>query len=135
MAAETRAVRSGPSLHSLAVRSRTSILRIALRSQGGHGNGTVATRPIADLEAMPTGWTSSCSAPAFIMRPCSSRRSWGKKRVIYAEGEDERVLRAAQAVVEEGIAPSHPGRPPQRARNPHFSGSALSIRPASILTS
>ena len=36
------------------------------------------------------------------------------KRVVYAEGEDERVLRAAQVAVDEGIAAPDPDRPARR---------------------
>ena len=48
----------------------------------------------------------------FIMKPLFSQAKANPKRVIYAEGEDERVLRAVQVIVEEGIAkPILIGRP------------------------
>ena len=48
----------------------------------------------------------------FIMKPLMQAAKANPKRVIYAEGEDERVLRAVQTIVEEGIAkPILIGRP------------------------
>jgi malate dehydrogenase (oxaloacetate-decarboxylating)(NADP+) len=48
----------------------------------------------------------------FVMKPCSTKARPNPKRVIYAEGEDERVLRAARSVLEEGIGqPILIGRP------------------------
>ena len=48
----------------------------------------------------------------FIMKPLFAQAKADPKRVIYAEGEDERVLRAVQVVVEEGLAqPILIGRP------------------------
>ncbi len=40
----------------------------------------------------------------FIMKPLMAAAKADPKRVIYSDGEDERVLRAVQIVVEEGIA-------------------------------
>ncbi len=51
------------------------------------------------------------------------------KRVIYAEGEDERVLRAAQVVLEEGIAEPILDRPPERHRDVRLRRYGLRIRP------
>ena len=39
-----------------------------------------------------------------LMRPVIERARMNPKRVVYSEGEDERVLRAAQSVVDDGIA-------------------------------
>ena len=68
----------------------------------------------------------------FIMKPVfDAGQGRRRKRVIYAEGEDERVLRAAQVVLEEGIAqPILIGRPAViEARLERF---GLSIRPGAI---
>ena len=47
-----------------------------------------------------------------MMKPIFAKARAAKKRVIYAEGEDERVLRATQVVLEEGVArPILIGRP------------------------
>jgi malate dehydrogenase (oxaloacetate-decarboxylating)(NADP+) len=49
----------------------------------------------------------------FIMKPVFAQAKESLKRIIYAEGEDERILRAAQVVVEEGLARAIlVGRPP-----------------------
>ena len=64
----------------------------------------------------------------FIMKPVFAQAKAALKRVIYAEGEDERILRATQVVVEEGLAqPILIGRPAVvEARLERF---GLSIRP------
>ena len=65
----------------------------------------------------------------FIMKPLMQAAKADPKRVVYAEGEDERVLRAVQTVVEEGIAlPILIGRP-RRDRAPASNGSACRSRP------
>ena len=73
----------------------------------------VALRPIADLEAYRQHLQSFVYASGTTMRPIFSvARKAEKKRVAYAEGEEERVLRAAQIVVDEGLAkPTLIGRP------------------------
>ena len=49
-------------------------------------------------------WSGSSSAPASSCGRCSRRRRRRPKRIVYGEGEDERVLRAVQTVVDDGIA-------------------------------
>ena len=49
------------------------------------------------------------------MKPVFAQAKTAMKRVIYAEGEDERILRAAQVVVEEGLATADPDRPAARS--------------------
>jgi malate dehydrogenase (oxaloacetate-decarboxylating)(NADP+) len=72
----------------------------------------VATRPIADLNAYRDSLTQFVYHSGMIMRPLFSAAKASPKRVVYAEGEDERVLRAVQIVVDEGIAkPTLVGRP------------------------
>src|SRR6478752_246266 len=72
----------------------------------------VATRPIADMPAYRQRLSQFVYQSGFIMKPLFSQAKSNPKRVIYAEGEDERVLRAVQVIVEEGIAkPSLIGRP------------------------
>ncbi|TCT08091.1 malate dehydrogenase (oxaloacetate-decarboxylating)(NADP+) [Aquabacter spiritensis] len=82
------------------------ILRIAPAVAKAAMETGIATRPIADFEAYIDKLDHFVFRSGFIMRPLFQRAKQNKKRVIYAEGEDERVLRAVQAVVEEGIA--HP---------------------------
>ena len=74
----------------------------------------VATRPIADLRRLSrAAQPVRLSRPALIMRPMFARRQAApRKRVVYAEGEDERVLRAVQVVVDERLPqPILIGRP------------------------
>jgi malate dehydrogenase (oxaloacetate-decarboxylating)(NADP+) len=72
----------------------------------------VATRPIADLEAYRASLTQFVYHSGLIMKPLFSAAKASPKRIVYAEGEDERVLRAMQIVVDEGLArPTLVGRP------------------------
>ncbi len=80
------------------------ILRIAPAVARAAMETGIATRPITDFEVYADKLDQFVFRSGFIMRPLFTRAKLDKKRVIYAEGEDERVLRAAQAVVEEGIA-------------------------------
>jgi malate dehydrogenase (oxaloacetate-decarboxylating)(NADP+) len=73
----------------------------------------VATRPITDFDAYHTQLEQFVYHSGHFMRPifASARRASGR-RIVYAEGEDERVLRAVQVVVDERLArPILVGRP------------------------
>ncbi len=73
----------------------------------------VALRPITDMEAYREKLRSFVYASGTVMKPIfTAAKKALKKRIAYAEGEDERVLRAAQIVVDEGLAmPTLIGRP------------------------
>ena len=72
----------------------------------------VARRPIEDIEAYRQKLMSLVYHTGQLMRPLFMQAKNAPKRVIYADGEDERVLRAAQTVLDEGIAyPVLIGRP------------------------
>jgi malate dehydrogenase (oxaloacetate-decarboxylating)(NADP+) len=73
----------------------------------------VATRPIKDMDAYRDRLQSFVYASGTMMKPIFTAAKKGlKKRVAYAEGEEERVLRACQIVVDEGLAlPTLIGRP------------------------
>jgi len=72
----------------------------------------VATRPIDNLEAYRQRLSQFVYQSGGAMQPVFAAAKRAPKRVVYAEGEDERVLRAAQVVVDEGIArPLLVGRP------------------------
>ncbi|MFW6167396.1 MAG: NADP-dependent malic enzyme, partial [Ralstonia sp.] len=72
----------------------------------------VATRPIADLDAYRQKLSDFIYHTGMTMRPVFSAAKAAPKRVVYAEGEEERVLRAVQTVVDEGLAkPILIGRP------------------------
>ena len=73
----------------------------------------VATRPITDFEAYNNQLLQFVYHSGLIMKPIFAAAKQGpKRRIVYAEGEDERVLRAAQVVVDESLArPILIGRP------------------------
>jgi malate dehydrogenase (oxaloacetate-decarboxylating)(NADP+) len=72
----------------------------------------VATRPIPDMRAYREHLDGSVFRSAMIMRPVFEAARASQQKLVYAEGEDERVLRAAQAVIEElGDSPILVGRP------------------------
>ncbi|HYF19907.1 MAG TPA: NADP-dependent malic enzyme [Ramlibacter sp.] len=89
------------------------ILRIAPAVAEAAAQSGVATRPIADLDAYRQSLTRFVYQTGMIMRPVfGAARSAQGQRVVYAEGEDERALRAAQLAVEEKLArPILIGRP------------------------
>ncbi|HEX6136292.1 MAG TPA: NADP-dependent malic enzyme [Casimicrobiaceae bacterium] len=77
----------------------------------------VATRPIEDFDAYRARLTSFVYHSGLLMKPVFSAAKKAPKRIVYAEGEDERVLRAVQVVVDEGLAkPILVGRPDVLAR-------------------
>ncbi|SFI56624.1 NADP-dependent malic enzyme [Jannaschia pohangensis] len=61
----------------------------------------VATRPITDMKAYKAQLDASVFKSSMIMRPVFSAAAQVERRIVFAEGEDERVLRAAQAIMEE----------------------------------
>ncbi len=72
----------------------------------------VATRPIADLRAYRESMSDFVFRSGLVMKPIFERARQQPMRVIFADGEDERVLRTAQAAIEEGVArPVLIGRP------------------------
>jgi malate dehydrogenase (oxaloacetate-decarboxylating)(NADP+) len=89
------------------------ILRIAPAVAKAAADTGVATRPIADMDAYVDRLNRFVFRSGLIMKPIfSAAKAASAKRVIYADGEDERVLRAAQVAIEEGLAePILVGRP------------------------
>ena len=88
----------------------------------------VATRPIEDLKAYSQSLERFVFRSGLVMKPLFGRAQRDPKRIIYAEGEDDRVLRAAQVVIDEGIArPILVGRPAVVAARLERNG--LRIRP------
>jgi malate dehydrogenase (oxaloacetate-decarboxylating)(NADP+) len=72
----------------------------------------VATRPRADLDAYRESLSQFVYHSGLIMKPLFTAAKAAPRRIVYAEGEDERVLRAVQIVVDEGLAkPILIGRP------------------------
>src|SRR5438046_3318248 len=88
------------------------ILRIAPAVAKAAEASGVATRPIADLEAYRQSLTRFVTHTGMLMRPVFAAARQAPKRIAYAEGEDERVLRAVQVAVDEGLVrPILVGRP------------------------
>ena len=72
----------------------------------------VATRPITDWDAYRTQLNNFVWQSGLIMKPIFAAAKKAPKRIIFAEGESERVLRAVQTVLDEGVAqPILIGRP------------------------
>jgi len=72
----------------------TAVARAAMESG-------VATRPLDDLEAYRAKLDASVYKSALLMRPVFESARQEERRIVFAEGEDERVLRTAQAILEE----------------------------------
>lgn len=89
----------------------------------------VAERPMTDFDAYRTLLEQFVYHSGLIMKPLfSSAKTGPTRRIVYAEGEDERVLRAVQVVVDEGLArPILIGRPEVLKRRIERYG--LRIRP------
>ncbi|RXF73949.1 NADP-dependent malic enzyme [Hansschlegelia zhihuaiae] len=88
------------------------ILRIAPAVARAAMESGVAKRPIEDLRAYEDQLNRFVFRSGFVMKPVFTAARAAPKRVIYADGEDERALRAAQVAIEEGIAvPVLIGRP------------------------
>ncbi len=72
----------------------------------------VATRPIVDFAAYRDKLTQFVYHSGLLMKPIFAAAKQAPKRIVYAEGEEERVMRAVQVVVDEGLAkPFLVGRP------------------------
>ncbi|GAB3192758.1 NADP-dependent malic enzyme [Hydrogenophaga aquatica] len=91
------------------------ILKIAPAVAQAAADSGVATRPITDMEAYKESLGRFVYQTGILMRPvfnAAKALPANKKRVAYADGEDERALRAAQMAIDEGIAtPILIGRP------------------------
>jgi malate dehydrogenase (oxaloacetate-decarboxylating)(NADP+) len=73
---------------------------------------SVAARPIADFAQYQDRLNGFVFRSGQLMRPIFAQAKTAPQRIIYAEGEDERILRAVEEVVEEGLArPILVGRP------------------------
>ncbi|MCV6597286.1 MAG: NADP-dependent malic enzyme [Mangrovicoccus sp.] len=88
----------------------------------------VATRPIDDMDAYRAQLEGSVFKSALIMRPVFEAASTASRRIVFSEGEDDRVLRTAQALLEETAeVPILIGRPDIMAARCEREG--LKIRP------
>jgi len=90
----------------------------------------VATRPIENLDDYKRHLDGSVFRSALLMRPVFDAAATAERRIVFAEGEDERVLRAANAMIEETTdAPILIGRPEVIEMRAERAG--LKIRPGS----
>jgi malate dehydrogenase (oxaloacetate-decarboxylating)(NADP+) len=80
------------------------ILEIAPAVAKAAMDSGVATRPITDFAAYRDRLNEFVFRSGLVMRPVFVRAKQDPKRIAYAEGEEERVLRAAQVVVDDGLA-------------------------------
>lgn len=88
----------------------------------------VAARPIDDLEAYKHRLDGSVFKSALLMRPVFEAARSSPRRLVFAEGEDERVLRAAQAIIEETVErPILIGRPEVIERRIEKAGLTLKL--------
>ncbi|MDP3885612.1 phosphate acyltransferase, partial [Hydrogenophaga sp.] len=89
------------------------MMKIAPAVAQAAADSGVALRPITDMEAYKQRLQSFVFASGTIMKPIyAAAKTALRKRVAYAEGEEERVLRACQIVVDDGLArPTLIGRP------------------------
>jgi malate dehydrogenase (oxaloacetate-decarboxylating)(NADP+) len=91
------------------------ILKIAPAVAQAAADSGVATRPITDMEAYKESLSRFVTQTGILMRPvfnAAKALPGSRKRVAYADGEDERALRAAQMAIDENLAvPILIGRP------------------------
>ncbi len=89
------------------------MIKIAPAVAQAAADSGVALRPVQDMAAYRDRLQSFVYASGTTMKPIfTAAKQASKKRVVYAEGEEERVLRACQIVVDEGVArPTLIGRP------------------------
>jgi malate dehydrogenase (oxaloacetate-decarboxylating)(NADP+) len=88
----------------------------------------VAARPLEDLTAYKAQLDRSVFKSAMIMRPVFEAASGAQRKIIFAEGEDERVLRVAQAMLEETVdKPILIGRPEVIERRLETAGLTIKI--------
>ena len=89
------------------------MMKIAPAVAQAAADSGVALRPIQDMDAYRERLQSFVYASGTMMKPIfAAAKGASRKRVAYAEGEEERVLRACQIVVDEGLArPTLIGRP------------------------
>lgn len=88
------------------------ILRIAPAVAKAAMESGVAARPIADFDAYRDRLRRFVFRSGMVMKPMIERAQASGKRIAFADGEDERVLRAAQVILEDGIGkPILIGRP------------------------
>ena len=88
------------------------ILKIAPSVAKAAMESGVATRPMPNFDAYTQDLSQFVFRSGLVMKPVFEAAKSNPQRVVFAEGEDERVLRAVQVIVDEGLAkPIIVGRP------------------------
>jgi malate dehydrogenase (oxaloacetate-decarboxylating)(NADP+) len=88
------------------------ILKIAPAVARAAMDSGVATRPIRDFDAYSADLSQFVFRSGLVMRPVFEKAKSNLQRIVFAEGEDDRVLRAIQVVIDESLAkPIVVGRP------------------------
>jgi malate dehydrogenase (oxaloacetate-decarboxylating)(NADP+) len=104
------------------------ILKVAPAVAQAAMDSGVATRPIADMEAYRQQLNEFVYHSGFAMKPVFTAAKSKPARIVFCEGEDERMLRAVQTAVDEGLArPVLIGRP--EVVEKQISHHGLRIRP------
>ncbi len=80
------------------------ILEIAPAVAQAAMDSGVATRPIANLDQYRQTLTEFVYHTGLLMRPVFAQAKRDPKRIVFCEGEDDRVLQAVQVVINEGLA-------------------------------
>jgi malate dehydrogenase (oxaloacetate-decarboxylating)(NADP+) len=111
----------------IAVRPRL-ILRIAPAVAKAAMESGVATRPIEDFDAYMDRLNRFVFRSGLIMKPIIQAARMEPSAIVYAEGEDERVLRAAQVLLEDKHRRADPDRPTGSPGSP-LRAFGLKIRP------
>ncbi len=101
---------------------------VASAVAGAAMDSGVAKRPVPDIAVYKDDLDRSVFKSAFIMRPVFDAARLAVRKIVFSEGEDERVLRAANAMLEEGVdRPILIGRP--EVVNYRLEKAGLSIEP------
>ena len=88
----------------------------------------VATRPIEDFNAYRDQLTRFVFRSGLLMKPVFDRARRDPRRIVFAEGEEERILRAVQTIIDEGLAkPIIIGRATVLKRRIHVLGLRLKL--------
>ncbi len=106
------------------------LVELAL-SRGACGDGFPASRRVRSPTSMPIAKnsTSFVFRTGLIMKPCPIARKADPKRVVYAEGEEETVLRAVQVIVDEELRAADPDRASRPSSRSASNASACACKP------
>ena len=111
------------------------MMKIAPAVAKAAADSGVALRPVKDMDAYREKLQSFVYASGTAMKPIfAAAKTAARKRVAFCEGEEERVLRAAQIVVDEGDRAAHPDRPARRSSPSASRNSACGCRKNSTTT-